>query len=449
MRWGRIVAAAAMLAALSRPAAASDDKAACLTVPKAGTRVETTFDRRRIEACTSALEDAATDAERIPLLFARSEAYYRSDSLALALIDLQTLEGMSASAPNIAYDRALNFSALGLFADSLDQIEVAIQAGLRLPQAYAVRGADKAFLGRYGEALEDLDLAISEDASSAYAFESRGFAELEMGENDRAIPDLSRAIALAPDFAMAFYYRGRAHFGLDQFDEALADFRAADRLKPGETAALEEIADVTGLMNMPAPPPEGAPPPNAPSRAVGRSHNCGAYYPYLAGRLHQGGDVMIHYDVSETGAVSGVGLERSSGDDSLDRAAVICVSSHWRNMPAYRDGAPLATPRHLAIIRFIPFPSTPTDLWRGRTLAGLGRYDEAEAEFTRVIGLDPSIADAYYRRGWSEFAARNYSAAAGDFEKAAKLKHDDTKAAEARDLVKATAIAKLRGHDGI
>lgn len=96
-----------------------------------------------------------------------------------------------------------------------------------------------------------------------------------------------------------------------------------------------------------------------PSRAVGRTHDCSGYYPDTARRLNQSGDVMVSYDVGADGAISNVVVIQPSGTAALDRAAIVCVSQHWRSTPATRGGIPVASPHHQAIIAFQLLSPTP------------------------------------------------------------------------------------------
>jgi TonB family protein len=89
-----------------------------------------------------------------------------------------------------------------------------------------------------------------------------------------------------------------------------------------------------------------------PSRAVGATHGCDEFYPETSRRLNESGDVMVRYDVLETGAVVNVALVKSSGFPRLDQAATTCVARRWRNTPALVDGKPAISRNHRAIIRF-------------------------------------------------------------------------------------------------
>jgi periplasmic protein TonB len=89
-----------------------------------------------------------------------------------------------------------------------------------------------------------------------------------------------------------------------------------------------------------------------PSQALGRTHDCASFYPDLSKRLNESGDVLVHYDVGVDGAISNVGISKSSGSDRLDQAAVSCVSTRWRNKPAMNGDTAVASPGHEAIVRF-------------------------------------------------------------------------------------------------
>jgi protein TonB len=66
-------------------------------------------------------------------------------------------------------------------------------------------------------------------------------------------------------------------------------------------------------------------------------------YPPLSVRLGQTGDVKLKLTIDERGAVVAATVEKSSGYDALDNAAVAWVIAHWRYEPATKDGKPFAT----------------------------------------------------------------------------------------------------------
>jgi len=91
---------------------------------------------------------------------------------------------------------------------------------------------------------------------------------------------------------------------------------------------------------------------NGPSRAIGETHDCAEFYPSESRMIDEAGDVLVGYDVAATGVITNVHLVRTSGSERLDQAAIVCVSTRWRNTPAMQGGKPVASPNHQAIIRF-------------------------------------------------------------------------------------------------
>jgi TonB family protein len=86
-----------------------------------------------------------------------------------------------------------------------------------------------------------------------------------------------------------------------------------------------------------------------PSFGIGNTHNCAGFFP---GGAHGSGDIHVGYDVDIDGTISHVVLLKTSGDGALDDAALDCVRTAWRNAPALKDGAPVASPGIQAIVRF-------------------------------------------------------------------------------------------------
>jgi protein TonB len=65
-------------------------------------------------------------------------------------------------------------------------------------------------------------------------------------------------------------------------------------------------------------------------------------YPVFAKRYGTEGEVQLKVSISPSGRVDTVTIEKSSGSDLLDKAAVTAVRT-WRYHPAVRDGQPVAT----------------------------------------------------------------------------------------------------------
>ena len=146
--------------------------------------------------------------------------------------------------------------------------------------------------------------------------------------------------------------------GFEDLDHALLDCAAgwhvpailkdgAAVLSPGHQATIRFI------LSVPLPPERFAEiaaqpqiawagdPSVTPSMGIGNTHNCLGFFP---GGAHGSGEIRVGYDVDAAGTISNVTLLKTSGDGALDDAALDCVRLQWRNAPALKDGAPVASP---------------------------------------------------------------------------------------------------------
>jgi len=100
--------------------------------------------------------------------------------------------------------------------------------------AYLKRGDAYEAKGLHDLAIADYSSAIESEPESTYAFFQRGEAYKAKGENDRAIADYSKVIELDPKFAGGYTGRGSAYYEKEQYDQALTDFNVAVELDPKE-----------------------------------------------------------------------------------------------------------------------------------------------------------------------------------------------------------------------
>ncbi|MGD0189905.1 MAG: energy transducer TonB [Rhizomicrobium sp.] len=104
-------------------------------------------------------------------------------------------------------------------------------------------------------------------------------------------------------------------------------------------------------------PPPPTPPKVTPSPAIsqpaliaGGAGKCqSTYYPPIAIRLNQTGTTTVAVHIGADGSVESADIIESSGHDSLDQAAVKCISGSWRYKPAIQNGQPVATTMKYAI----------------------------------------------------------------------------------------------------
>ncbi len=77
--------------------------------------------------------------------------------------------------------------------------------------------------------------------------------------------------------------------------------------------------------------------------SYGKGHDCAQrYYPPIAVRLNQEGNVRVRITVAADGTVTNAEVVGSSGKDALDQATVKCIMSGWHYKPAMQNGQPIA-----------------------------------------------------------------------------------------------------------
>ncbi|MBI5622808.1 MAG: hypothetical protein HY924_03415 [Elusimicrobia bacterium] len=125
--------------------------------------------------------------------------------------------------------------------------------------AVAVKDADRALAGpglsarrkaslkgRRRELLARLDAAAKANASNYLAQTYLGQVFLGIAENGRALSCATRALEMAPRESRALVLRGLANHRLGRRDAAAADVREALKLDPGDKAALDLQAMISG-----------------------------------------------------------------------------------------------------------------------------------------------------------------------------------------------------------
>ncbi|HEX4080547.1 MAG TPA: energy transducer TonB [Rhizomicrobium sp.] len=124
-----------------------------------------------------------------------------------------------------------------------------------------------------------------------------------------------------------------------------------------QTEAAPNTITVQSKVSTPPPPPRVVAPPKpagitAPV-ALKAAHECNSrYYPPIAQRLNQHGTTLVRLTISADGQVTDAKVAGSSGYDSLDQAAVRCVTSgSWgAYKPALQDGRPIAAQTEVKIV---------------------------------------------------------------------------------------------------
>ena len=122
---------------------------------------------------------------------------------------------------------------------------------------------------------------------------------------------------------------------------------ASARPTPAAIAAAPEPEPTEPLASPEPPaPPAPAPAPEAPAEPLvppgfvaAYLNNPGPKYPYLSRQRREEGEVLLKVLVGVEGRAREVRVERSSGSERLDAAAIEVVQARWRFEPARRGSA--------------------------------------------------------------------------------------------------------------
>jgi protein TonB len=109
---------------------------------------------------------------------------------------------------------------------------------------------------------------------------------------------------------------------------------------PEFQVATEAPPPITTVAKPPPAPPapvHAAAPPPTELKPIARTHTIPTY-PTISQRLGEQGTVTIKVTIGVDGSVTDDVIEKSSGSDRLDQAAVEWVKSHWKWQPPTREG---------------------------------------------------------------------------------------------------------------
>lgn len=344
---------------------------------------------------------------------------------------------------------------------------VAAGAKSRLLPLYLLRAQASRGLGKYNPAIEDCAKVLELDPSNLNALNQRGIAYANLGNYDQAITDYDKVLQQEPRLAAVHFNRALALGGVNRRDDpvlarqaparcsSLLAWSCPDLCPPHRSAASAgPSAPGAGLGGLPGAGPSS--PPGVGPKGDSRKPGTGA-----GESKSDGASPPAGFDGPPGGGPSGTGFPgmpaggggKSSGKtasrggmgrgDLFDTPTTSVLPSPLPDLPAPSLNslfpAPLVGPPPYALSSPPPLPDTTvpggpgsglppfgpgglsggqaagtaTEVW---TYYGCkGMYQEAETGFSAAIECDPSLAMAWFNRGWARLKMRNYADAAADF----------------------------------
>ncbi|MHB1561081.1 MAG: tetratricopeptide repeat protein [Isosphaeraceae bacterium] len=301
--------------------------------------------------------------------------------------------------PDLLTLRAMIRLDLGQPARAIRDCDAAIRQDPNRAWAYYFRGLARLGRGDAGKALADIDRAIQLDGSLERPHWARGRVLLHKNDPKGAVGSFGKAIELEPKFAAAYRDRAAAWMLGDQPDRAAADIDRALHLDPKDPMAYCIRGRIRAIRD-------------AWSEALGDFKNALALNPYLArAYLDRGNGRLRRKEYAEA-------LRDIEQAVHLDPELLFEFSSshseHGKGHPEQ------AVADFTELIRLDP-QTVVARCARGSALLGLRRFDAAIQDLDMAIVIDPRRVFARYERAVARAKWVDRKQAMEDFETARRM----------------------------
>ncbi|WP_406269324.1 tetratricopeptide repeat protein [Streptomyces sp. NBC_00191] len=331
-------------------------------------------------------EEAIADCDRVlamepddeRALATRAHAKHLLDRNREALADLDRAIELDQEYLWALIRRSEVRQALGDDAGAVADLDRALEVDPESAWAVGERGDVHRQAGRFEEAIEDLDQALRIDPEYAWALGSRAAARAALGHVDQALADYTQALEIDPDYSWALVRRAGIHHRLGDLEAQFADLDRAVGQGEGTPFALTERGDA--------------------------HHRAGRYEEALAD-LDRAIAQRPEYGwaIGLRGQVLLAAKRLPEALTDLERAGELLPKTAW--VLAEREDAYdelRGTDELRARCEEVVENTSEAGAWIRRASARTSarRYDEALADWTRALELDPEHGWARVRRAW-------------------------------------------------
>jgi tetratricopeptide (TPR) repeat protein len=330
--------------------------------------------------------------------------------------------------------RGFAYSRNGLFPESIEDFQKAIELDPHFVEAWIYRGLAYSKRREFEKALADLSKAIEAEPRNLFAWQSRGNIYSEMKEYKKALADYSKAIEITPKYMYPWYYRGLAYLHLNQYEQAISDASKVIELKTqfifgwhlrGKLYRLQKafdksLADLSKAIEI------------APKNATGWFERGETYQ-----ALNQGKEAVADYSKAitfrpnYTDAWHGRGQtyaglqQRKNAVADFTRAIELApkkVSYLYDRAAVYlkMKQLDLALADYAKAMEINPMA---TNAWRfrGEAYYNNKQFDKAIADYTKVLELKPSANLIWRLRGDAFLALKQFDRAIADYTQAIEI----------------------------
>ena len=371
------------------------------------------------------------DPEYAEAYYNRGRLYYiHRRKLDLALANYERAIEINPELAEVYNNRGLIYHERGQLDLALSDYKRAIEINPEYAQTYLNRGNFYAQQEQLDLALADYKRVIEINPEyAALAYANRGLIYYNQGKLDLALAEYNQAIKLDPKYASAYVNRGTIYYNQRKLDLALANFDRAIEIDPyDENTYYGQVFEMGSVR--------------------GNSYyNRGLVY-YDQGKfdlalvdLHQ--VIEINPEYAKAYAILGL-IYKEQGNtqaavSNLQKAKQLFIAQGDTDREKFVSNALDALERDEVAsgINLNEYANNETDirLSRGVAYAEQEKLDLAINEFTQVIQLDHSNADAYNYRGLVYKSQGKLDLALADYNKAIKINPEYAEAYNNRGLV--------------
>ncbi len=255
----------------------------------------------------------------------------------------------------------------------------------------------------FGKAVTDFTAAIKEDPNNSSLYSGRGAAYLSQADLPKAKADADKAIELDAKNAEAYHIRSLVLGTLWNYDGALADANKAVELDPKNpiyfAARSLTFAD------------------REPDRALQDANKAVELGPNVAEAHIALGSVyrdQKRFADAETEINKAISLQPKGGTNYIGRAYLFWVKGDG-------DQAIKRLADDRAVIESYPLSQAQGDVTRGVFNFGMGKYNDALAEFDKSNGIIPNWPTYYFWHGFTQYTQKNFTGAMADYNRALEI----------------------------
>ncbi len=286
--------------------------------------------------------------------------------------------------------RSMLHSKLGDEKSALEDLNTNIKYGPKEVKRYEKRAGYYLNHDKYELAMSDFKTITRLESGNAYGYLGEGVCLRNMNKLDEAIEKIDYAIKLSPNYSSAFAQRAICRLKKGQSNNAADDIVKALSIDMDDTAymLLHEAAD-SSFETM-----------DFKLKIQQMKEPTSIAWPYCRGIIRE----------EQRKYKEAIEMYNSCVNIQFNETAFNRIAQCKYEIGDY-EGAIEA----VNTVLLVDSTDVQTRLYKGKYLDEMGKPNEAIAEYTRIIEIEPDCAIAYHKRGWVKDNLRDIDGAIEDY----------------------------------